>query len=294
MVVIRRKVRENRKSSDEYDAETGISTVWFHHASKDPYRVVAGLDYACPWPYDTDKPVSSNTKTVIDLIRLDYEKVLSRHGITFQDEELQSLSRRDHNDYTDTLLLMSLDDDVSKWCDAADEIQTMIDEAFRAYTPQIIPGGPSVYSDYESGSDSRFVFENKAYPIRVELRNPLNFYCDRTGMRRLCANGEQGTLALEKTQDIVMDKAELLCGKENISSVSWNLRVRVALVHPVDGIPTVMIGVKPRARKNWAAIEEEMCKAIEGVLDEEDTEVTVEIGPGWIQQGIYLDPKLLN
>ncbi|KAL2062108.1 hypothetical protein VTL71DRAFT_6374 [Oculimacula yallundae] len=268
MPAIRRNPREKMKSSDEYDAETGTSTICHYLASKDHFRVVAGSGYATVWPFDKKMDVSSDTRQIIDSIREAYREVLQRHGIILQNEILQSISPRGpYKRYKDTLILESHDEDSSTWHSAADEIQTLIDEAVHT---QIEDGAiVQPLSEGENAAQKK----GKILPIRVELRNPHLMYCDGS---RAVRTYMPGYAALLRTQDTVTEKAEELC-KGQLSSITWVMRGPFDVNDEAMLIPTVMVAVRADQRGRWGFMEEELRKTVEKVLEEGDVDVAVEL-----------------
>ncbi|CZS91501.1 hypothetical protein WAI453_011723 [Rhynchosporium graminicola] len=258
MGVVKRRAPSSDISTVEFDAKTGSSTIEWFFAAKDKYRVVAGTSYPTPWPYDIQR-VSDNTRQVINQIRARYEAILIRHNIKLHMELQESISPKNSAKYTDTLLILTLDQDNTTWLAAADEIQDLIKDAVRN----------------QRQGETR---------IRVELRNQDEMYRDFTSVVR---SGTFAHTALLRTVEPILKTAMDFCGR-NLTYVTWVMRSGPSEV--AEPKPTVMVAVKPGSEDLWHVVDKALKETIEENIGDA---VDIELVPGQVLRdaSVDLDPR---
>ncbi|EKD20604.1 hypothetical protein MBM_01286 [Drepanopeziza brunnea f. sp. 'multigermtubi' MB_m1] len=225
---------------------------------RDPYRVVAGDRYPLPFatiedtlhyfslslkarlnfleigPYDQSR-ASNDGIDISKIVETGVDQILRNSGISFTSFSVLSLwpkfnlaKKRDH------LLLYTNNEDYDNWYDAANAIQSLLDQ--------------------------QIALSNKQdYRLWVEIRNYKLMLKDTSSAVR------RGTIAcevLKMTQDLVMQSVEILFPNQ-FTSVSWVLRGAADNFN--HRTPTVLITVEPRSSQLWDSHEESIRSAISDI-----------------------------
>ncbi|PVH84655.1 hypothetical protein DL98DRAFT_568743 [Cadophora sp. DSE1049] len=248
MTVLKRKFQSSSSSSEDYDNDTGVSSIEYYFSQKDPYRAAPDGKHAIAWPYRVSR-ASQETRDVIAIIRSDYQNVLRKHNIEFHAESIHNLSPK-HTSSTarDTLVIITRDNNPKSWIEAATDIQNSIDR--------------------------QLGMKNTDRKIRVEIRNDLKMYQDRSFAVQ--PNSIEHSL-LENAQSCVL--AELQ--KMNVSqwtTIGCALRGENA---QSGKKATIIVSIEPGTRSLWSYVDERL-EAVLGPVAAENTDVDlyVEIAPG--------------
>ncbi|KIN07468.1 hypothetical protein OIDMADRAFT_174437 [Oidiodendron maius Zn] len=242
-----RKYVPSSTSSEEYDPETGVCSVDFYFAAKDPFRVAPGNKIPVPWPY-ASRRASDRAVEIADTLRSDYMKVLSDFGIKPRDTYVRALFA-DYEQPRDTLVINTHDEDPQSWKEAATVIQGMLDDTIRR--------------------------QAHGFKISVEIRNDTKMYADVSSTIKHNSLAHQACMQVEQA---VFEQVTKSCpGQWRV--ISYHMRGPPAW-ETGDQKPTIMVRIAPGAKSFWSFIESQIIAVVESV-DSLDIKLHVEILPGF-------------
>jgi hypothetical protein len=268
-----RKFAPTSGSSEEYDPgeflqqealicltnislESGLCSIDFYMAAKDPYRVAPGNKIPVPWPYHMSR-ASDDAVAIADAVQNDYKKVLADFSINLQDTRVRGLCPRGYFEPQDTLIINTHDEDFHRWKEAATVIQWILDSAT---------------SRRDSG-----------HKLRVEIRNDTKLFRDVSSIIKPNSLAHKACMQVESA---VYEKVKQSCpGQWRI--ISYHMR-GPALQPADDRKPTIMVGIVPGARSFWALIEHQIIETVESA-NSLSVKLHVELVPGCVVPCISLE-----
>ena len=225
--------------------ESGLCSIEFYMAAKDPFRVAPGDKIPVPWPYVSRKP-SVVAREIADNLRQDCEGVLAAFDIKLRDFRVWGLApTRDHQ-ARDTLILNTDGEDPQSWKEAATIIQKMLNDAT---------------SRRASGVE-----------IRVEIRNNTLMYQDISSIIEPNSLAHKVFMEVENT---VTEQVMKSCPGQ-WRAISYHMR---GVPFRKDPQPTIMIRISPGTHNYWGVIESEIMAAVEAASSFK-TQIHIEMLPG--------------
>ena len=90
MGAFKRKFVPSTESSEEYNHETGVCSIEYYMAHKDPFRVAPRHKYAVPWLYN-ETGASDDAAKLVESIEDNYRKILEDSDISFERSMVRKL-----------------------------------------------------------------------------------------------------------------------------------------------------------------------------------------------------------
>jgi hypothetical protein len=229
---------------------SGVCSIDFYVAAKDPYRVAPRPRnlIPVPWPYDIFRP-SDEAAEIVDALRNDYKKVLADYTINLQEARVLGLSLRGHPQTRDILIINTHDEHPLIWKLAATDIQKILDDEISRRT---------------SGLKRK---------LRVEIRNHDKMYRDVSCTIKPDSLAHKACMQVE---DAVYKQVTKSCPGQ-WRAISYHMRGPAGQM--CDRKPTIMVRIAPGARSVWAFVERQIIAAVESASDL-SVELHVELLPG--------------
>ena len=228
--------------------ESGLCSIDFYMAAKDPFRVAPGKKIPYPWPH-IRSIASAEAKEIADELRDAYEKVLLTFDIKLDDARVVGLSAEGGPPARDTLIIDTYDMDHRTWKDAATEIQKMLDDTI-----------------------SRRASEIK---IRVEIRNHTQMYQDWSSVIKPNSVAHMACMEVEAA---VYEQVKKSCPGQ-WRAISYLMRGPPS--RPEDYRPTIMIRILPGTQNFWEIIEKSIVATVEA-SSSLSAQIYVEMLPGYV------------
>ncbi|KAF4625898.1 hypothetical protein G7Y89_g12266 [Cudoniella acicularis] len=244
-MVVKRKYILSTDSSEEYDSVTGVSSIEFYVAMKDPHRAAPVGKIATPWPITETRP-SPEARKFANEIQKQIEEILANFVVKFETIKIRNVAARGLSNFRTTMIIITDDTDTENWVAAATTVQMIIDEVIKA--------------------------RGTGLKIGVEIRNPALMYQDVSRIIRSDTAEYKALIAVQK---------ETIAKVKEVCPGVWTSVTFFRRVNLLDGTakPTVVVTVEPRSRHFWSAIEKEIETTITK-SNNTGTELYLEILPG--------------